>query len=362
VKVLALAAYPIEAANTRYRLVQLLPALRRRGIEVTLHPFLDGAAFATLYDRRQWPRTAANLLRASGRRLVDVRDARRADVLLVLREAAMLGPPVTEWLALRYGRCPMVLDLDDATYVSYVSPTYGRLAKLAKWPAKADQLIRWASVATCGNRRIAEYVAAAGTPARVIPPVVDPDLFRPADLPANAGVAVPTVGWVGTHSTFPFVEWLAPVLEDLARTRRFRVKLVGSGKPGFTLAGLEVENVEWRLEREVDDFRSLDVGLYPIVEDEWSVAKSGLKSVQYMGVGVPFVASPVGAVGEIGEPGVTHLLATTRDEWRSALARLIDDPGLRRTMGGAGRRHALAHYTVEHAASALADALSEAAS
>ena len=92
----------------------------------------------------------------------------------------IFGPPLIEWLAKKVGHCPLVLDLDDATYISYSSPTYGRLGKVLKWPGKTDRLIRWASVVTCGNRTIAEYVRSQGTDAVVIPTVVDTDRFRPA--------------------------------------------------------------------------------------------------------------------------------------------------------------------------------------
>ncbi len=74
-----------------------------------------------------------------------------------------------------------------------------------------------------------------------------------------------------------------------------------------------------------------------------------------------FTATPVGASGEIGEPGSTHLLATTQQEWRDALTRLLSDAELRRRMGDRGRRHALAHYTVPAQADKLAAALREAA-
>ncbi len=205
--------------------------------------------------------------------------------------------------------------------------------------------------------------------------MVDTDRFRPRerdgergasrsdddDDAGSAGGRPPVVGWIGTHSTFQYLESILPVLSDLARAHRFRLKVVGAGRDEVRAEGVEVENLAWSLEREIADFQSFDVGLYPVVPSEWATGKSGFKSIQYMAVGVPFVATPFGATAEIGEAGVTHFLATTRDEWRDALARLISDAALRRRMGDAGRAHALAHYTVPAQADKLARALEEAA-
>jgi hypothetical protein len=155
-KVLALASYPIEAASTRYRVAQFIEPLAKQGITLTVHPFLDSRLLASIYNRAEWPRTALGLTRAALGRAGAVWRARGADVLFVQREAMMIGPPLVEWLAMRVGRCPMVLDLDDATYVAYLSPTYGRLGSSLKWFSKTDDLIRWAKIETCGNRSIAE--------------------------------------------------------------------------------------------------------------------------------------------------------------------------------------------------------------
>ncbi|MBA3767225.1 MAG: hypothetical protein H0W99_09600, partial [Acidobacteria bacterium] len=161
-KVLALASYPIEAAATRYRLAQFVSPLAERGITLEVHPFIDSRLFASLYRREALPATALSLVGATARRLGNVWRARGVDVLLVQREAMLFGPPVIEWLAMRLGSCPMVLDLDDATYLPYVSPVYGRLASALKWFSKTDDLIRWARVVTCGNRTIADYVESKG--------------------------------------------------------------------------------------------------------------------------------------------------------------------------------------------------------
>ena len=110
---------------------------------MTIYPFLDAKVFEELYHRRSWARTAAGLFKSSVLRLRDVFSARNADVILIQREAMMFGPPVFEWLVTGALKRPMVLDLDDATYVSYTSPTYGGIGKTLKWFSKTDDLIRW---------------------------------------------------------------------------------------------------------------------------------------------------------------------------------------------------------------------------
>ena len=363
-KVLALASYPLEAAATRYRVVQFVGPLAERGIRVEVRPFMDGELFKAFYRPGGARRSAAGLALSTLRRFGDVSRARRADVLLVQREAMMFGPPLFEWLSTAAGRTPLVLDLDDATYVRYTSSTYGRLGAALKFFGKTDWLIRRAELVTCGNPSIADYVASKGARAVVIPTVVDTDLFRPA--PKDDG-AVPVVGWVGTHSTYPFLSSIFPVLEDLAREHRFRLRVVGAGVGRIEIPGVEVENLEWSLERETEDFRTMDVGLYPLTvlgnaPGEWLAGKSGFKAVQYMAVGVPFVVTPVGVCAEMGEAGRTHFCARTPEEWRASLASLLSDARLRRRMGEAGREHALRHYTVPQQAEKLARALRDAAS
>jgi glycosyltransferase involved in cell wall biosynthesis len=360
--VLALASYPVEAAATRYRLQQFTGPLAKRGITLNVRPFFDSKLFKSLYNRKALHLTTMRLLKAALLRSKDVIAARNADVVLIQREAMLFGPPLIEWLAARVFRRPMVLDLDDATYVPYTSPTYGGLGKALKWAGKTDKLIRWASIVTCGNRAIADYVTNKGTAARIIPTVVDTEVFQPGPKTQNG---LPVLGWVGTHSTFPYLETIFPVFRDLARSHRFKLKIVGAGIKDVNVPGVEVENLEWKLDREIEDFQSIDVGLYPIdstlYSGNWASGKSGFKAIQYMAVGIPFVASPVGAIEEIGQNGITHLHATTSKEWYEALDRLLSDAKLRRTMGAAGRCHVVEHYSLSDQTEKLAAVLKEAA-
>lgn len=362
-KVLGLAPYPIESASTRYRLEQFVVPLAERGITLTVSPFLNSHLFTSLYKRGRKLRTAMGMLHSALKRFDDVAMARKFDVVFVQREAMMFGPPVIEWLMNKAGKRPMVLDLDDATYISYTSPTYGRLASSLKWFGKTDDLIRWAKIVICGNRTIAEYVSSKGTQARIIPTVVSMEHFRPASPEIER--APPVLGWIGTHSTFKYLERIFPALQELARTVSFRLKIVGAGVDKIEVPGVEIENLSWSLEREIEDFQSFDIGLYPIdtklYADNWATGKSGFKAIQYMAVGIPYVVSPVGACMEIGEQGVTHLFASTQAEWTEALKDLLENRERRKRMGDAGRRHAVEHYSVPLQADKLAMALREAA-
>ena len=90
----------------------------------------------------------------------------------------------------------------------------------------------------------------------------------------------------------------------------------------------------------------MDIGVYPLPDEEWVLGKSGLKALQYMGVGVPVVASRIGAACEFIRDGENGRLVGSTEEWVDALAGLAADPALRARMGAAGRATVEARYSV----------------
>ncbi len=74
-----------------------------------------------------------------------------------------------------------------------------------------------------------------------------------------------------------------------------------------------------------------------------------LSTLEAMRAGLPVVASEVGGVGEAVADGESGLLFTPGDVkgLREQLGVLIDDPGLRRAMGEAGRRRFTEHFSLE---------------
>lgn len=357
-----------QTACTRFRLLQYRPHLEAASITLDARPLLDEKLEKSLYRSggRLGPK-AFGITKALAKRTRDLFDGLNADVIFILREASLVGPPVIEWVLSKAGRRPVVFDLDDPIWKSYSSPTYGPLAMLLKMPKKADTIFRLATHITAGNDYVANYAREFNPNVTVIPTVVDTERFTPRKPGEPAGSTssttgdssannrdnsdVPVVGWIGSHSTAPYLRRILPALQAAAWKTPFKLHIIGSRTPltlpgGKQLPGTEVIRKPWTLESEIPSFQELDIGLYPIIRDKWSVGKSAFKAVQYGAVGIPTIASPVGAAEKVVRHGETGLLANSTEEWIDAITTLVKDKGLRAKMGKTAREHIVENYSL----------------
>lgn len=109
--------------------------------------------------------------------------------------------------------------------------------------------------------------------------------------------------------------------------------------------GLE-HRIEWRdfvpLERLPEELARFDVNLAPLeVGNPFCEAKSELKFFEAALAGVPTIASPTGPYRRAIRHGETGFLASTPEDWKEGLERLVADVPLRRRVAGAARRDVL---------------------
>jgi glycosyltransferase involved in cell wall biosynthesis len=316
--------------SQRFRMEQWAPLLRERGVEVTFKPFESRGLNAVLYKPGRTAEKLRLVTRALARRFGDVREARRYDAVYILREAALLGPPLFERFVARSG-VPFIFDFDDAVFVPYVSPSNGYLSYL-KFPGKTRSICRLAAHVMAGNAYLADYARAVNPNVTVVPTTIDTDKYTVEPRGENDP---PVIGWSGSYSTAQHLDTLRSALQKLAQRERFRLRVIGA--PGFKIDGVDVEAMPWRAETEVEDLRVIDVGIMPLPDDKWSRGKCGLKALQYMALGVPTVCSPVGVNSEIIRDGENGMLASTDEEWVERLSRLLRSRELRAGLGRAGR-------------------------
>lgn len=354
-KALFITPYPTEGPSNRYRVEQYLPYLNSQGIEPTLRPFTRPAQFyRLLYQPRQVLRKGIYFLFSACSRLLDLWEAPRHDLVFVHREAFPFGPPFLEWLFTHLRR-PLVFDFDDAIYLPNVSHA-NRWLSFLKMPNKTAHIIRYSTEVIAGNDYLRNYAQQYNPHVTVIPTPIDTCLYTVRkDEPQNKKQI--TIGWMGSHSTIGYLNQLDEVFRRLARQYQIIVKVVGAK---YQLPGVEVISLPWALPREVTDLQSFDIGVMPLSDDEWTRGKCGFKLLQYMGVSVPAVCSPVGVNSEIVQDGVNGYLAATEEEWVAKLSHLIEEAHLRREMGRRGRITVEERYSVKVNAPRLVEVLRQA--
>jgi glycosyltransferase involved in cell wall biosynthesis len=136
---------------------------------------------------------------------------------------------------------------------------------------------------------------------------------------------------------------LRNVFLELNKLLDFKLRVIGNFQYDFP--GIDLEVIQWTKEREVEDLQGIDIGVYPLVQDEWVLGKSGLKAIQYMAFGLPVVATDFGTTPRIIKHMANGWLVKTDEEWIDALETLIKNPELRRNMGEAARLTVLENYS-----------------
>ena len=221
---------------------------------------------------------------------------------------------------------------------------------MARYRRNFQATVSVSDLVVAGNRHLAAEVVHRRI--EILPTGVDLSIFKPTPR-ANVGDAC-VLGWIGTIGNLP--EWtrLLPVFERIAADDpRVRFKVVSNGDPPRCDLPLVFER--FTVECEARCLEDFDVGLMPLEDTAWNRGKCSFKALQCMAVGRPVVLSPVGMNREVIEPGVSGVFAATEGEWVSELRRLVDDPGMRSSMGAAARLVVEKSYSLDQIGSKMAD-------
>ncbi|MFJ7332558.1 glycosyltransferase family 4 protein [Streptomyces sp. NPDC101116] len=313
-------------------------------------------------DVRHWAATRAPGVATAGetRRLARIVAEVRPE--LVHAHSAKAG--LAGRLALR-GRIPTVFQ-PHAWSFEAVGGTAAALARgWERWGAG------WTARLLCvseAERRLGE---AAGVRGRwsVVPNGIDVERFRPADtdtdtvrtaLLPHSGPRGPLVVCVGRLCRQKGQDLLLTAWESVLRqVPGARLVLVGEGPDHGRLRALAPPSV--RFAGDVADvvpwYQAADLVVLP---SRWE--GMALAPLEAMACGRPVVVTDVGGARESLPPGLApHCLvpALAPAALARAVAGLLLDPPLRRSLGDRGRRHVLSTHDVRRTARAVADVYRE---
>jgi len=325
-------------------------------MQCTVAPFTSAALWNMVHKRAHYLEKAWRAGGATIRRLLCLATSRRYHVVYILREAFPFGPPLLELLlATSVGR--MVFDFDDAIYTGHSEPSSlpNPFLYRLKYARQTWRVIRRADRVIAGNRILADYARKYNDGVEIIPTAVDTNRFSYHEPAANRAPMV--LGWMGSTSTSPYLGLLKNVFRELKSRFKERIRFAIYGDPGCEapIEGMDIR--PFRLETEIADLRSIDIGLMPLPENDWTRGKCAFKAIQYMALGIPAACSPVGVVNDLILDGENGLLCRTEAEWIEKLSLLIDSLQLRRSLAARARRKIEAEYSVNTWAPKLAEIL-----
>lgn len=338
-----------EGESKRYRVHNVAAALTEQGLKVQV------VGDAQCHD------IVANNWRA--RAVVFFRTPYRAELKL---------PEVLAFLRDQGAR--VVFDVDDLVFQPGLVDQIHGVSKLSAQDKELyldgvlryRRLLKLCDLVTVTTAPLARAVEALGLRALIVP-----NSLNRQQIAASAAIVAAkakdkpraTIGYFSGSRTHErdFAQ-AAPALLELMRARDdFDLLVVG-----YLDLGPEWAPFEHRVRRR--DFMpplemlavlgECDINIAPLeVGDPFCEAKSELKFFEAALVETPSVVSPTEPLAQAIEPGVTGFVASTPDDWRTALGQLLDNPGLRRDIGRRARASALETFGVEAIAQAAQAAL-----
>ncbi|MDD3818396.1 MAG: glycosyltransferase family 4 protein [Actinomycetota bacterium] len=341
ISVLFIVPYPVEEPVTRFRVVQYFNYFEESKILPKIRPFFSARLFK-IKNKHGVLKTIEKLFLfawACFRRFLDLLIVGRYDVVYISKEAFPLGPPFIERI-IKILNPNIIFDFDDAIF-AYAKDEWRNI-----WIDKnrVAKIIKMSSFVIVGNQYLANFAYKYNKNVKVILTPIDVKKYKPLYKKNHKNIII---GWIGTWSNVKYLYMLKNVFEILSKKYNFTLKIVGPDNIfNIKFNGVKIEYKLWSLNDEVKDLQSFDIGIMPLENTEWEKGKCGFKIIQYMSVGIPSIASPVGINKKIIKNYENGFLAEKESEWIEKLSFLIEDSKLRNNIGLKARKLAEKYYSV----------------
>lgn len=338
-KVIYFTKYSRNGASSRLRSFQYFPLLEAEGIEVTVRPLFDEGYLNRLYSGGKTSKF--RLLQLYLSRFFTLFTLYRYDRVVIEKE---LFPYFFSWFekVLFFLGVDYIVDYDDAIFHNYDLNSNKLIVKLMK--NKIDNVMRYSSCVIAGNSYLAKRAKRSGARKIVLlPTVIDIERYEVKAKPVNSPVVI---GWIGSPSTFKYIQQFEPVFLKLSRKYEVELHIVGVKEESN--CHKNIKYIEWSEKEEVKLIANFDIGLMPLQDSPWELGKCAYKLIQYMGCGVPVVASAIGMNNEVVQKGRNGFLVKKDSAWVKKLGQLITDHELRAVMGKNGRVTVERKYCLQH--------------
>ena len=223
-------------------------------------------------------------------------------------------------------------------------------------------MVKYSSKVFCGSDNLVAYVnSIKKNKAILVPTSIKIENYQPREI-LNTTICI---GWIGNgkHYKDDLIQLLKLPLKTLSQRYILKFKLIGACNvtelySAFNnIENLEIDfinEIDWTSESSVrNELSEIDIGLYPLLNNNFNDFKCGFKALEYMALKIPVVSSEVSINKKIVIDNVNGYLVNTSKEWIEVLEKLILSKNLRDTLGENGRNLVINKYSTEFAANLI---------
>jgi glycosyltransferase involved in cell wall biosynthesis len=233
----------------------------------------------------------------------------------------------------------LVYDFDDAIYTSFDFKEI-KSRKLSR----LKHILKKAGLIIVENDMNKEFSEQFNKNVIIITGPIECSRYKPSIKSNNEKIVI---GWIGSPNSSIYLSLVEKPLKKLSEKYPAKFELLLIGAPAVDMPGVDLYIQPWTIDTEIALLDKFDIGLMPLYNDPWCLGKGGYKILQYMAMGIPTIASPVGINCELIKNGENGYLAGNEDDWIKYLEELILNKERRKQLGALARQIAVREYSFE---------------
>ena len=229
-------------------------------------------------------------------------------------------------------RRPLIYELDDDLFsIPYSNPAYGFYTKEKK--KNAIEIMKACDALIVTTPYLADKLKRYGYNKNifVIPNFLDKELWENKKKKKNDCLFL---GWAGTQTHYDDLLPILPIVKQARKSYDIKLIFIGWNPP-------DIEADEFipfsHYENYVENLAKIDIGLAPIIDNQFNRSKSYVKILEYNGLGIPCIASKVENYKIAYSQGAGCVLAKSPKDWIRWIHVLVSNPSAREKISQRGK-------------------------
>ena len=281
-----------------------------------------------------------SVLKGYFRRIILIFNLRKYSLIYIFLNVTPLGGSFMEKLY-RFFSKKIIYDIDDLVYLNKYSDR-SKIARYLRSPEKYYYLMKTSDhVITCTSY-LDKFVRKFNKKTTNISSTVN--TLKYTHKKKNFSKKI-VLGWTGSFSTLPYLNLIENVIHEIQNRYDCKIHIICSDKKKFNFKNYK--SFKWNSSDEVKVLKTIDIGLYPLPDEEWVKGKSGLKAIQYMALGIPVVATKTEINKKVILNGKTGFLVNSKEDWINKISILIKNQQLRHKMGYNSAKHVYKNFSIK---------------